>query len=51
LNLIPFCIYPHYIKNEEAIKDFERKKKCKVIRLGDEDFVLLNNRDLNSEQK
>jgi len=52
LNLVPFCIYPHYTKkDEEAIKDFEIKKKCKIIRLRDEDFILLNNRDLNLEQK
>ena len=52
LKLVPFCIYPHYTKkDEEAIKDFEIKKKCKVIRLKDGDFILLNNRNLNLEQK
>jgi peptidase E len=40
LNLIPFCIYPHYTKSDErAIKDFEIKKKCKVIRLKDYCYV------------
>jgi peptidase E len=52
LNLVPFCIYPHYTKSDErTIKDFEKKKRCKVIRLKDKDFMLLDNRDLNLEQK
>jgi len=43
LNLVPFCIYPHYTKSDErAIKDFEMKKRCKVIRLKDKDFIVIN---------
>jgi dipeptidase E len=41
LELIPFCVFPHYSKKEEKyIVEYERKNKCKVIRLREKDIII-----------
>ncbi|PIZ55936.1 hypothetical protein COY23_03880 [bacterium (Candidatus Torokbacteria) CG_4_10_14_0_2_um_filter_35_8] len=41
LRLTNIIIYPHYSKEEETIKEFEKENRCKVLRLTDKQALLI----------